>query len=193
MSKSLFVCKPDSASTRNSKLCEKAYKLAASMQSARDFCEEYIAAHIWPLRKGWSIVRFHEKTVRGKAYIFPDNEVSRPKKFDSDEESVSAVETKAADILGKFLKTEKDAMDKVLGVDYKRLNRVFEVANIKYGERPPPAYSHGAKPSIENVVSKKRGGAPLKKAAAKKKKGAKPSTSVGFEEIDDDFVQQVLD
>jgi hypothetical protein len=49
------------------------------MQSAQDFYEEYIAAWIWPLKKGWGFVRFHEKLVKGKTYIFPDNEVFRQK------------------------------------------------------------------------------------------------------------------
>jgi hypothetical protein len=98
------------------------------MQSARDFCEEYIAARIWPLKKGWSFVRFHEKVVREKTYIFPDNEVFRPKKYTEDKEFVSAVEIKAVKILGKFLKKEKDLIDKILGSDYKRLNRVFNIA-----------------------------------------------------------------
>jgi hypothetical protein len=35
------------------------------MQSALDFCEEYIAARIWPLKIGWSFIRFHEKMVKG--------------------------------------------------------------------------------------------------------------------------------
>jgi hypothetical protein len=98
---------------RNSKSCEKFYKLAASMQSARDFCEEYIAARIWPLKKGWGFVRFHEKLVKGKTYIFPDNEVFRPKKYTEDKDFVSAVEIKVVEILGKFLKKEKDLMDKI--------------------------------------------------------------------------------
>jgi hypothetical protein len=31
---------------RVSRTCEKIYRLVAAMQSARDFCEEYIAARI---------------------------------------------------------------------------------------------------------------------------------------------------
>jgi hypothetical protein len=54
------------------------------MQSARDLCEEYIAARIWPLKKGWNFIRFHERTVRGKSYIFPDNESFHPKKYSED-------------------------------------------------------------------------------------------------------------
>jgi hypothetical protein len=46
-----FDCKPKFQSSRSSKSCEKFYKFATSMQSARDFCEEYIAARIWPLKK----------------------------------------------------------------------------------------------------------------------------------------------
>jgi hypothetical protein len=57
MHKNSFVCKPEFQSSRSSKSCEKFYKFAASMQSARDLCEEYIAARIWPLKKGWSFVR----------------------------------------------------------------------------------------------------------------------------------------
>jgi hypothetical protein len=70
MSKNAFICKPEFLSSKSSRTCEKVYKNAASMQSARDLYEEYIAARIWPLKKGWSFIRFHEKTVRGKSYIF---------------------------------------------------------------------------------------------------------------------------
>jgi hypothetical protein len=157
MHKNSFDCKPEFQSSRSSKSCEKFYKLAASMQSARDFCEEYIIARIWPLKKGWSFIRFHEKVVRGKTYIFTDNEVFRPKKHTEDKEFVSAVEIKAVEILGKFLKKEKDLMDKILVLDYKRLNRVFDIAQIEYGERSAPAYARSAKPSIDNVTRKKEG------------------------------------
>jgi hypothetical protein len=68
MSKNFFDCKPEFSSSKSSTTCEKVYKLAASMQSAHDFCEEYIAAQILPLKKGWSFVRFHEKTVKGKYF-----------------------------------------------------------------------------------------------------------------------------
>jgi hypothetical protein len=54
-------------------------------------------------------------------------------------------------------------MDKILGSDYKRLNRVFDFAQIEYGKRSAPAYARSAKPSIDNVSRKKRGGAPLTK------------------------------
>jgi hypothetical protein len=113
------------------------------------------------LKKGWGFVRFHDKVVREKTYIFLDNEVFRPKKYTEDKEFVSAVETKVVEILGKFLKKEKDLMDKIIGSDYKRLNRVFDIAQIEYGERSAPAYARSAKPSIDNVTRKKRGGAPL--------------------------------
>jgi len=44
MSKNIFECKPDFPSSKNSRTCEKVYKLVASMQSACDFCEEDIVA-----------------------------------------------------------------------------------------------------------------------------------------------------
>jgi len=52
MTKNIFDCKPEFASSKNSRTCEKAYKLTANLQSARDLCEEYIAARVWPLKKG---------------------------------------------------------------------------------------------------------------------------------------------
>ena len=107
--------------------------------------------------------------MRGKDYIYPDKEAFRSKKYTRDKDFVSAVEVKAVEILGKFLK-EKDLMDKILGKDYKCLNRVFEIAQITYNERPPPAYSRTAKPSIENVTKKKRVGDQLTKKTSKKKK-----------------------
>jgi len=67
-----------------------------------DLCEEYIAARVWPLKKGWSFVHFHKKVVS-------------PKKYSKDEDFVSVVELKAVEILGKFLKKEKDLMGKILG------------------------------------------------------------------------------
>ena len=69
--------------------------------------------------------------MKGKDYVYPDKEVFRPKKYTRDEDFVSAIEVKAIEILGKFLKKEKDLMDKILGNDYKRLNRIFEIAQIK--------------------------------------------------------------
>jgi hypothetical protein len=105
--------------------------------------------------------------VRGKTYIFSDNKVFRPKKYTKDKEFISAVEIKAVEILGKFLKKEKDLMDKILGSNYKRLNRIFDIAQIEYGERSAPAYAKSAKPSVDNVTRKKRGGPPLTKKSFK--------------------------
>jgi len=128
MLKNVFNCKPEFDSSKNTKIYEKAYNITAIVQSARDLCKEYISARIWPLKKGWAFARFHKKNVKRKDYLYPDNDVSRPKEFSKDEEFVSAVELKAVRILGKFLKKEKDLIDRILGKDYKRLNRVFEIA-----------------------------------------------------------------
>jgi hypothetical protein len=189
MHKNSFDCKPEFQNSRSSKSCEKFYKLAASMQSARDFCEEYIAVRIWPLKKGWSFVQFHEKVVRGKTYIFLDNEVFRPKKYTKDKEFISTIEIKAVEILEKFLKKEKDLMDKILSSDYKRLNRVFDIAQIEYVERSAPTYARSVKPNIENVTRKKRGGAPLTKRVSKKK-----AKTAGFSDSDlsENFVDEAL-
>lgn len=51
---------------------------------------------------------------------------------------------------------KKDLLDKLIGKDYKRLSRVFYVANIKYNERPPPAHTRGTKLGIENVTKKRK-------------------------------------
>lgn len=64
---------------------------------------------------------------------------------------------KACEIIGKFIKKEKDLFDDILGSTYKRLNRYFEVANIEYAERPPPTYIRGTKSSIEATTHKKGG------------------------------------
>ena len=50
------------------------------------------------------------------------------------------------------------------------MNRIFEIAQIKYDERPRPAYTRVAKPGVENVTKKKRAGGQLAKKASKKKK-----------------------
>ena len=99
----------------------------------------------------------------GKTYLFLDNEAFHPKKYSRDEDCVSTIEVKAVEILSKFLKKEKDLMDRILGKDYKRLNRIFDIAQIKYDERLAPAYTRTMKPSIENVTKKKRGGGQLAK------------------------------
>jgi hypothetical protein len=147
------------------------------------------------LKKGWAFVRFHEKLVKGKTYIFLDNEVFRPKKYTEDKDFVVAVEIKVVEILGKFLKKEKDLMDKILGLDYKRSNRIFDIAQIEYGERSAPAYTRGAKPSIKNVTRKRGGGAPLTKKVSKKKaKTAGLSDSnVSENFIDDAFKKMSCD
>ena len=66
------------------------------------------------------------------------------------------------------------------------MNRVFEIAQITYNERPPPAYSRTAKPSIENVTKKKRAGDQLTKKTSKKKKVSATfdSERVAEDEID---------
>jgi hypothetical protein len=127
--------------------------------------------------------------VKGKTYIFPDNEVFHPKKYTENKYFVSAVKIKVVKILGKFLKKEKDLMDKILGSDYKRLNRIFDIAQIKYGERSAPAYTRSVKPSIDNVTRKKRGGAPLTKKVSKKK-----VETAGFSDSDvaENFVDEAF-
>ena len=155
MGKNIFDCKPEFLSTKNSKICEKAYKLTTSLQSACDLCEEYIAARVWALKKVQSFICFYKKVVREKDYLYPNKEAFHPKKYTRDEEFIFAVQVKAVEIPGKFLKKEKDLMDKILGKDYKRLDRIFEIAQIKYDERPPLAYTCAAKPGIENVRKKK--------------------------------------
>jgi hypothetical protein len=124
--------------------------------------------------------------------LFPDSEAFYLKKYSKDEDFVSAVEVKAVQILGKFLKKEKDLMDRILGKDYKHLNRIFDIAQIKYDERLAPASSHTAKPSIENVTKKKRGGGQLAKKTSKKRKTATPSSSNKFWGSDEDMDQETL-
>lgn len=76
MGKNSFECALDLGSSMISKKnCEKVYKLTALLQGARDLCEEYIAARVWPLRKEWSFWRFHEKDVGKKKYKYPDFDI----------------------------------------------------------------------------------------------------------------------
>ena len=69
------------------------------------------------MKKGWGFVHFYEKVVKRKTYLFLDNEAFRPKKYSRDEDFVSVIEVKAVEILSKFLKKEKDLMDRILGKD----------------------------------------------------------------------------
>ena len=52
MGNNAFECRSIFASSKNLKTCEKAYKLAATIQGARDLCVEYLAARVSPLKKG---------------------------------------------------------------------------------------------------------------------------------------------
>ena len=52
MTKNIFDRKPEFASSKNCRTCEKAYKLTANLQSAHDLCEEYIVARVWTLKIG---------------------------------------------------------------------------------------------------------------------------------------------
>jgi len=130
--------------------------------------------------------------VKRKTYLFLYNEAFHQKKYSRDEDFVSAVEVKAAEILSKFLKKEKDLMDIILGKDYKRLNRIFDIAQIKYDERLAPAYTRTKKPNIENVTKKKRGGGQLAKKTLKKRKTTAPSSSEKFGGSDKDMGQETL-
>jgi hypothetical protein len=76
-----------------------------------------------------------KRLLEGKPISFQIIKVFHPKKYTEDKEFVSAIDIKAVEILGKFLKKEKDLIYKILGSDYKRLNRVFDIAQIEYGER----------------------------------------------------------
>ena len=128
--------------------------------------------------------------MKGKHYLYPDKEAFCPKKYSKDEDFVSVDEVKAVEILGKFLKKEIDLLDKILGKDYKCLNRVFEIAQITYNERFPLAYSRTTKPSIENVTKKKRAGDQLTKKTSKKKK---VSASFDSERVAEDEVDLGVD
>lgn len=156
MGKSVFECKHVFEGTQISKTVEKAYKLVASLQGARDLCEEYIATHVWPLCKGWNACCSHVKRIGNKSYKFPDFDSARPRWYKSDMEFVEALEAKACEILGTFIKKKRDLLViEILGENYKCSNRIFETRKIAYGERPPPT-SRGAKPNIKNVTCKKR-------------------------------------
>lgn len=91
------------------------------------------------------------------------------------------------EILGKYIQKEKNLIDDILGPDYKRLNRYFEIARIKYGERPPPAYSRTAKPGIENVTRKKRAGGLVARKISEKKKTSRDEIFLDVEDVIDDF------
>jgi hypothetical protein len=83
-------------------------------------------------------------------------------------------------------------MDKILEKDYKRLNIVFNIAQIEYSERPLPTYTRTMKPSIENVTKKKRVGGQLAKKTSKRKKVATPSGSEKHGGSDEDMGQETL-
>lgn len=65
----------------------------------------------------------------GMPAVFMRIDSARPRRYNSHLEFVEAVEAKACEILGKFSK-ERNLLIEIFGVDYKRLNRVFEVTKI---------------------------------------------------------------
>jgi hypothetical protein len=83
-------------------------------------------------------------------------------------------------------------MDKIFGSNYKRLNRVFNIAQIEYGERPAPAYARSVKPIIDNVTRKKKGESLLTKKVSKKKaKTADFSDSELSKSFDDEALKKM--
>lgn len=78
MEKRVFECKPSLEDTRICKTVVKAYKLCASLQSARDLVEEYVACSIWPLCRSQRPCRFFDRRVNYKQYKFLDFEVKSP-------------------------------------------------------------------------------------------------------------------
>jgi hypothetical protein len=92
------------------------------------------------------------KRIGNKSYKFLDFDSARPRWYKSDMEFVEALEAKACEILGTFIKKKRDLLIiEILGMNYKRSNRIFKTRKIAYGERPSPT-SHGAKPDIKMLL-----------------------------------------
>jgi hypothetical protein len=79
LEKRVFECKPSLEDTRICKIVVKAYKLCASLQSARDLVEEYVACSIWPLCRSRRPCKFFNRSVNYKQYKFLDFEVKVPR------------------------------------------------------------------------------------------------------------------
>jgi len=58
MGRNVFDCKPEFPSTKNSKICEKAYMLTASLQSARDFLPRIYCSSSLASQEGLELYSF---------------------------------------------------------------------------------------------------------------------------------------
>jgi len=120
------------------KECYSAFASAARVVSGRDLIEEYLAAKVWPLTRGWLPGSFSKVRVAGLKYRLPFPIFGLKKLEDvSDDMIVEEIEQEAVAIAGPYLTKERDSFEAVC-LEKIRVNRSFLKMGVVYGPREAP-------------------------------------------------------
>jgi hypothetical protein len=113
--------------------CENAFYLASTILGGRDIIEEFVAARVWPISKGWSPTELVHHTVN-----WADQKVPFPKfgiklrDGQSAEDFMDEVEKRVNMMVGEYTMNEYKAY-KNLVKHRKKINRVFsEICGDKF-------------------------------------------------------------
>ncbi|TVU03794.1 hypothetical protein EJB05_50641, partial [Eragrostis curvula] len=148
------IFSPDYESTSTFQLCCKAFRSCCKVISGCTAVEEFIAAGIWPVGKGWKADGFDERRVGGSKfqYLCPrfnglkKPEELRPKQF------VEMVEDVAHLLRDSF--TAVEAHDVEVGLLPKcRVNRSFDSLKITYPDHEVPMGRRRLKKGEEPEIS----------------------------------------
>jgi len=118
--------------------CYSAFASAARVVSGRDLIEEYLAAKVWPLTRGWLPGSFSKVRVAGlkDRLPFPVFGLKKPEDV-SDDMIVEEIEQEAIAIAGPYLTKERDSFEAVC-LEKIRVNRSFLKMGVVYGPREAP-------------------------------------------------------
>lgn len=108
------------------KECENVFFLASRSITGWDLVDEFVAANIWPLSKGWELKEIIRKTIPWRTSLFPYPRFAlelpegvNPRLF------VDEVERHTIDFLGPCHENELSSACKLVEHEL-RINRVFE-------------------------------------------------------------------
>jgi len=120
------------------KECYSAFASAARVVSGRDLIEEYLAAMVWPLTRGWLPGSFSKVRVAGlkDRLPFPVFGLKKPEDF-SDDMIIEEIEQEAIAIASPYLMKERDSFEAIC-LEKIRVNRSFLKMGVVYGPREAP-------------------------------------------------------
>ena len=106
--------------------------------SGRDLIEEYLAAKVWPLTRGWLPGSFSKVRVAGlkDRLPFPVFSLMKPEDV-SDDMIIEEIEQEAIAIAGPYLTKERDSFEAVC-LEKIRVNRSFLKMGVVYSPREAP-------------------------------------------------------